>query len=81
MKAKALYNVTIEMLDYKKWEIYEIEKQVNIAWRDYFEILEKSIPKEVQEVKQEKAKKSKKQEVETVETVEEVKENFETLEK
>lgn len=46
MKATALYSVSIDWVNYKKWETYEIKKQVNIAWKNYFQILKQDEVKE-----------------------------------
>lgn len=44
MLGKAKFNITIDMVNYKKGETYEIKNQVTIDWLDYFEIVwEKSI--------------------------------------
>lgn len=39
MLGKAKFNVTINMVNYKKWETYEIKNQVTIDWLNYFEIV------------------------------------------
>ena len=77
MLAEALYTVTINKIDYKKWETYDIEKQINIAGKDYFKIL-----------KEEKKSKNKKVEDKKVEEVlvekkenKKVEENFDNLAK
>lgn len=88
MLGKAKFNITIDMVNYKKGETYEIKNQVTIDWLDYFEIVwEKSTNS--------KAWKNKEKEttvviekplVETTETIIEETpktewENFDTLEK
>lgn len=86
MKAKALYSVSIDWVNYKKWEIYEIKKQVNIAWKNYFQILNKDVSKEdnkknTKATKNEVVEKPNKDEVkEDIENKNEIKEKPEVVE-
>lgn len=41
MLGKAKFNITIDMVNYKKGEVYEIKNQVTIDGLEYFEIVSK----------------------------------------
>ena len=88
MLGKAKFNVTINMVNYKKGETYEIKNQVTIDWLDYFEIVwEKSInPKAWKNKEKETPVVIEKPVIETAEEIVEETpktewENFGTLEK